>query len=364
MVTRVSQREANHCLWVSDGFVEQAPATPKRQRPPTGALRATTTTHTAHTTTTTTAMPATHEHEHELDSDGEVATYEVERIVGERMRQGLTEFKVRWEGYGPADDTWEPFENLENCTVFQEYWATKTIKVATPRRKSPNSGGQVAPRSRTSGGSSGGASSAAAAARASSTRGRGGGGGGGNVSRTTRAPAMLSTPLKCLVPASRRGPRGELWRELAQGGFKRPINHPATATPTRPANASGWSRHASSGSSRYASGRRLLMAISTQLAQQPRQIPTQPLAQPQVVARAATGSDGAAGCRGGCHPTNCVCSPAPVPTPSMAASAPTRHCSGHCHATNCTCTPPPPAADEEVEGELDLSIDAMPTGAL
>ena len=55
-------------------------------------------------------------------SDGEEGD-EVEKIVDKRVADGASsstaagqpEYKVRWKGYGAADDTWEPVENLESC---------------------------------------------------------------------------------------------------------------------------------------------------------------------------------------------------------------------------------------------------------
>jgi hypothetical protein len=38
--------------------------------------------------------------------------FEVENIVGERKRDGSKEYKIRWKGLPPSDDTWEPTSSL------------------------------------------------------------------------------------------------------------------------------------------------------------------------------------------------------------------------------------------------------------
>jgi hypothetical protein len=49
-------------------------------------------------------------------SEGEGQVFEVEKILGQEERNGVMYFHVRWKGFGPDEDTLEPFENLENCT--------------------------------------------------------------------------------------------------------------------------------------------------------------------------------------------------------------------------------------------------------
>lgn len=48
--------------------------------------------------------------------------YEVESIVDHRQNgQSEREYKVRWRGYGPSDDTWEPETDLLDLEIFMEY---------------------------------------------------------------------------------------------------------------------------------------------------------------------------------------------------------------------------------------------------
>lgn len=42
-------------------------------------------------------------------------------------RRGLY-FKVRWRGYGPSEDTWEPFDGLSKCTDSLKDFVTRGFK--------------------------------------------------------------------------------------------------------------------------------------------------------------------------------------------------------------------------------------------
>ena len=47
-------------------------------------------------------------------------TYEVDHICEERQRPSragiapISEFRIRWKGYGPGSDTWEPMKHIHN----------------------------------------------------------------------------------------------------------------------------------------------------------------------------------------------------------------------------------------------------------
>jgi len=50
--------------------------------------------------------------------------YTVEKILDHRTgkRKNLKEFLVRWEGYDPVNDSWEPEANIHDPTLVQDYW--------------------------------------------------------------------------------------------------------------------------------------------------------------------------------------------------------------------------------------------------
>jgi hypothetical protein len=68
--------------------------------------------------------------------------YLVEEIIAHRgnpKNKEEMEFLVRWKGYSPADDTWEPYPSLEANWVFHEYARThKLAKLIPPRFRNNN----------------------------------------------------------------------------------------------------------------------------------------------------------------------------------------------------------------------------------
>ena len=56
------------------------------------------------------------------DSPDEFIVERVMDMEGDvrRSRKNI-KFLIRWAGYGPEDDTWEPWDNCRNSKVVQEY---------------------------------------------------------------------------------------------------------------------------------------------------------------------------------------------------------------------------------------------------
>ena len=47
--------------------------------------------------------------------------YVVEQIIDHKKVQDVMHWKVRWAGYTPNDDTWEPYDNLKDNDAFISY---------------------------------------------------------------------------------------------------------------------------------------------------------------------------------------------------------------------------------------------------
>ena len=78
-------------------------------------------------------------------SDGEGSSDEfiVDRIMDKRTKRGVVEYRVRWEGYDSADDTWERIENLATATeAVKEYESSSQAESAAPPLTAGTKGGR------------------------------------------------------------------------------------------------------------------------------------------------------------------------------------------------------------------------------
>lgn len=54
-------------------------------------------------------------------------TYEVESIIGSRMKRNKVQYLVKWVGYSDSENTWEPLENLENAQALIDKYNEKVL---------------------------------------------------------------------------------------------------------------------------------------------------------------------------------------------------------------------------------------------
>lgn len=85
--------------------------------------------------------------EEEKEDGGE---YFVQKILGSKIEKGVILYRIKWEGYGSSENTWEPEENLDGCSeLLAEFKASSAHLTAhnkghsgsasTSKRKAPQS---------------------------------------------------------------------------------------------------------------------------------------------------------------------------------------------------------------------------------
>ncbi|KAH8251228.1 hypothetical protein KR032_003703, partial [Drosophila birchii] len=55
--------------------------------------------------------------------------FNVEAITGKRYVDGKVQMQVKWEGFPPERNTWEPLENLGNCRGLVAKFEAKLSKM-------------------------------------------------------------------------------------------------------------------------------------------------------------------------------------------------------------------------------------------
>uniref|UniRef100_A0A5K3FU77 Chromo domain-containing protein n=1 Tax=Mesocestoides corti TaxID=53468 RepID=A0A5K3FU77_MESCO len=72
--------------------------------------------------------------------DTEDGVYIVESIIGERVVKKQRFYKVRWEGFSPNEDSWEPESNLSSVRALIKKFQLKQQSISTLRQRSSKKG--------------------------------------------------------------------------------------------------------------------------------------------------------------------------------------------------------------------------------
>ncbi|XP_068081276.1 chromobox protein homolog 5 isoform X1 [Anabrus simplex] len=79
------------------------------------------------------------------DNDEEAAEeeYEVEKVVDSKIVRGQTQYKIRWKGFSPENDTWEPEEDLNCPELIQEFLKSQPEEAKGKDSKNKKRGGKT-----------------------------------------------------------------------------------------------------------------------------------------------------------------------------------------------------------------------------
>ena len=72
----------------------------------------------------------------ELANNGFVMAYSGlnDKDSGERNRRSTMQFKVRWLGYGPEHDSWEPYKYLRDTQQLHDYLRANRMTSLIPAK--------------------------------------------------------------------------------------------------------------------------------------------------------------------------------------------------------------------------------------
>jgi len=78
----------------------------------------------------------------EEDDDDDDTQYEVEQVVDEKMVRGVRHYLIRWKGYEPESDTWEPESTLDCADLIKKFKAAREDKDEENGSDSPSKKGK------------------------------------------------------------------------------------------------------------------------------------------------------------------------------------------------------------------------------
>jgi hypothetical protein len=70
----------------------------------------------------------------DIDPEIQEDIYEVERIIDVRSRRGQKQYLVRWKGYQPSEDTWEPEANFNSRKPIEKFLQSRGPAGRSPLR--------------------------------------------------------------------------------------------------------------------------------------------------------------------------------------------------------------------------------------
>ena len=74
----------------------------------------------------------------EIDPESQDVEFEVEEILDRQRIDGQPHYLVRWKGYEPSGNTWEPEENLTHCVAKLRQFRQRNPQQTSRRTKSQN----------------------------------------------------------------------------------------------------------------------------------------------------------------------------------------------------------------------------------